>query len=152
VVLAASLMAMIVQYLSAKLGIVTDRSLPELVRERSGRPLTWGMWLQAEVVAMATDIAEFLGAALGLNLLLGVAMLPSGLITGVITFAILGLQARGRRRFELAVIALLGLVFAGFLYETLRIGPSVPGSLPGCSPAWTAAARCTWPSGSSAPP
>jgi manganese transport protein len=134
VVLAANLMAMIVQYLSAKLGIVTDRSLPELVRERYSRPVTWGMWVQAEVMAMATDIAEFLGAALGLNLLFGVPMLPAGLITGLITFAILGLQARGRRRFELAVIALLGLVFAGFLYEALRIGPSVPGSLRGLWP------------------
>ena len=135
VVLAANLMAMLVQYLSAKLGTVTDRSLPELVRERFSRPVTWGMWVQAEVMAMATDVAEFLGAALGLNLLFGVPMLASGLITGMITFAILGLQARGRRRFELAVIALLGLVFAGFLYETLRIGPSVPGSLRGLWPA-----------------
>ena len=98
VVLAANLMAMIVQYLSAKLGIVTDRSLPELVRERSGRPVTWGMWLQAEVVAMATDIAEFLGAALGLNLLFGVAMLPSGLITGVIPFALVPLVILTSRR------------------------------------------------------
>jgi manganese transport protein len=135
VVLAANLMAMLVQYLSAKLGTVTDRSLPELVRERFSRPVTWGMWAQAEVMAMATDVAEFLGAALGLNLLFGVPMLPSGLITGVITFAILGLQARGRRRFELAVIALLGIVFAGFLYEALRIGPSVPASLRGLWPA-----------------
>jgi manganese transport protein len=134
VVLAANLMAMLVQYLSAKLGTVTDRSLPELVRERFSRPVTWGMWAQAEVMAMATDVAEFLGAALGLNLLFGVPMLASGLITGMITFAILGLQARGRRRFELAVIALLGLVFAGFLYEALRIGPSVPGSLRGLWP------------------
>jgi manganese transport protein len=74
------------------------------------------------------------GAALGLNLLFGVPMLPSGLITGVVTFAILGLQARGRRRFELAVIALLALVFAGFLYETLRIGPSASGALHGLLP------------------
>jgi manganese transport protein len=133
-VLAANLMAMLVQYLSAKLGTVTDRTLPELVRERFSRPVTWGMWAQAEVMAMATDVAEFLGAALGLNLLFGVPMLPSGLITGMITIAILGLQAQGRRRFELAVIALLGLVFAGFAYEALRIGPSVPGSLRGLWP------------------
>jgi manganese transport protein len=80
-------------------------------------------------MAMATDIAEFVGAALGLNLLFGIALLPAGLITCVITFAILGLQARGYRPFELAITALLGLVVAGFLYETLRIGPSAPGSL-----------------------
>src|SRR5207253_5924673 len=67
VVLAANLMAMLIQYLSAKLGIVTDRNLPEVVRERFPRPLTWGMWVQAEIMAMSTDIAEFLGAALGLN-------------------------------------------------------------------------------------
>jgi manganese transport protein len=134
VVLAANLMAMLVQYLSAKLGVVTDHTLPELVRERFPRVVTWGMWAQAEVMAMATDIAEFLGAAIGLNLLFGMALLPAGLITGVITFAILGLQARSRRRFELAIIALLGFVIAGFLYETLRIGPSVPGSLHGLLP------------------
>jgi manganese transport protein len=84
---------------------------------------------------MATDIAEFVGAALGLNLLFGIALLPAGLITCVITFAILGLQARGCRRFELAIAALLGLVAAGFLYETLRISPSAPGSLRGLLPA-----------------
>jgi len=123
VVLAANLMAMLVQYLSAKLGIVTGQSLPEQVRERFPRPVSWGMWLQAEAMAMATDIAEFVGAALGLNLLFGIALLPAGLITCVITFAVLGLQARGYRRFELAIAGLLGLVVAGFLYETLRIGP-----------------------------
>jgi len=135
VVLAANLMAMLVQYLSAKLGVVTGRSLPELVRERFPAPASWAMWLQAEAMAMATDVAEFVGAALGLNLLFGIALLPAGLITSVITFAILGLQARGYRPFELAITALLGLVVAGFLYETLRIGPSAPASLRGLVPA-----------------
>ena len=134
VVLAANLIAMLIQYLSAKLGIVTDRNLPEVVRERFPRPVTWGMWIQAEVMAMSTDIAEFLGAALGLNLLFGVPMLAAGLITGVIAFAILELQTRGVRRFELAITALLGIIFAGFLYETLRIGPSVHASLHGLIP------------------
>jgi manganese transport protein len=134
VVLAANLMAMVVQYLSAKLGIVTGRALPELVRDRLPRPAAWGMWVQGEVVAMATDVAEFIGAALGLNLLFGVPMLSAGLITGLITFAVLGLRVRGRRRFEVAIIALLGFVTAGFLYETLRLGPSVPGSLHGLVP------------------
>src|SRR3984885_12717810 len=147
VVLAANLMAMVVQYLSAKLGIVTGRALPELVRDRLPRPATWGMWVQGEVVAMATDVAEFIGAALGLNLLFGVAMLPAGLITGLITFAVLGLRARGRRRFELAIIALLGLVTAGFLYETLRLGPSVPGSLPGLVPGLDGAGSLVLPVG-----
>src|ERR1700735_5729114 len=72
VVLAANLMAMVVQYLSAKLGIVTGRALPELVRDRLPRPAFWGVWVPGEVVAMATDVAEFIGAALGLNLLFGV--------------------------------------------------------------------------------
>jgi manganese transport protein len=134
VVLAANLMAMVVQYLSAKLGTVTGRSLPELVRDRLPRPASWGMWIQGEVVAMATDVAEFIGAALGLNLLFGVPMLPAGLITGLITFVVLGLRARGRRRFELAIVALLSFVIVGFLYETLRLGPSVPGSLHGLVP------------------
>jgi manganese transport protein len=139
VVLAANLMAMLIQYLSAKLGIVTDRNLPELVRERFPRPVAWGMWVQAEAMAMSTDIAEFLGAALGLNLLFGVPMLPAGLITGVIAFAILGLQSRGYRRFELAITALLGIIFAGFLYETLRIGPSAHDSLHGLIPSLSGA-------------
>jgi len=134
VVLAANLIAMLIQYLSAKLGIVTDRNLPEVVRERFPRAVTWGMWVQAEVMAMSTDIAEFLGAALALNLLFGVPLLPAGLMTGVIAFAILELQTRGFRRFELAISALLGIIFAGFLYETLRIGPSVHGSLRGLLP------------------
>jgi manganese transport protein len=134
VVLVANLMAMLIQYLSAKLGVVTDRTLPELCRERFPRWLTWGLWIQAELMAMATDIAEFLGAALGLNLLFGVPLFTAGLITGVIAFGILGLQSRGYRRFEIAITALLAIVFAGFLYETLRIGPSVHDSLKGLIP------------------
>jgi manganese transport protein len=134
VVLGANLIAMLIQYLSAKLGIVTDSSLPEIVRARYPRAVTWGMWVQAEIMAMSTDIAEFLGAALGLNLLFGVPLLPAGLITGAIAFAILELQSHGFRRFELAITALLGIIFAGFLYETLRIGPSAHESLHGLIP------------------
>ncbi len=134
VVLAANLIAMLIQYLSAKLGIVTDQDLPENIRERFPRAFTWGMWVQAEIMAMSTDIAEFLGAALGLNLLFGVPLLPAGFITGVIAFGILELQTHGYRRFELAITALLGIIFAGFLYETLRIGPSVHSSLRGLIP------------------
>ena len=106
VVLAANLMAMLIQYLSAKLGIVTDRNLPELCRDHYPRPVAWGLWIQAEAMAMATDVAEFIGAALGLNLLFGVPLLPAGLITGVIAFALLELQRHGFRRFELAITAL----------------------------------------------
>ena len=134
VVLVANLMAMLIQYLSAKLGVVTDHTLPEICRERFPRAVTWGLWVQAEVMAMATDIAEFLGAAIALNLLFSVPLLPAGLMTGVIAFGVLELQTRGFRRFELAITALLGIIFAGFLYETLRIGPSVHGSLAGLVP------------------
>jgi len=134
VVLLANVMAMLIQYLSAKLGVVTDHTLPELCRQRFPRAVSWGLWIQAEVMAMATDIAEFLGAAIGLNLLFSVPLLPAGLITGLIAFAILELQSRGFRRFELAITALLGIIFAGFLYETLRIGPSVHASLEGLVP------------------
>jgi manganese transport protein len=134
VVLVANLMAMLIQYLSAKLGIVTDRNLAENVRARYPRPVTWGMWLQAEVMAMSTDIAEFLGAAIGLNLLFGVPLLPAGLITGMLAFGLLALERRGRRRFELAITGLLGLILAGFVYETLRIGPSASSSVHGLIP------------------
>ncbi len=134
VVLVANLIAMLIQYLSAKLGIVTDRNLAENVREHYPRPAAWGLWIQAEIMAMSTDIAEFLGAAIGLNLLFGVPLLPAGLITGVIAFGILGLQSRGFRSFELAITALLGIIFGGFVYETLHVGPSVQGSLNGFIP------------------
>jgi manganese transport protein len=134
VVLAANLMAMLIQYLSAKLGVVTDRNLPELCRDHYPRPVAWGLWIQAEAMAMATDVAEFIGAALGLNLLFGVPLLPAGLITGVIAFALLELQRHGFRRFELAITALLGLILLGFLYETLKIGPSADGAARGLVP------------------
>jgi manganese transport protein len=134
VVVAANLMAMLIQYLSAKLGVVTDRNLPELCRDNYPRPVAWGLWIQAEAMAMATDVAEFIGAALGLNLLFGVPLLPAGLITGVIAFLLLELQRHGFRRFELAITALLGLIFGGFLYETLKIGPSASDAAAGLVP------------------
>ncbi|MGB2874535.1 MAG: Nramp family divalent metal transporter [Gaiellaceae bacterium] len=134
VVLAANLMAMLIQYLSAKLGIVTDRNLPELCRDHYPRPVAWGLWVQAEVIAMSTDIAEFLGAALGLNLLFHVPLFIAGLMTGVIAFAILELQRHGHRRFELAITGLLGLIFLGFFYEIVKIGPSASGAANGLSP------------------
>jgi manganese transport protein len=134
VVLAANLMAMVVQYLSAKLGIATDHNLPELCRAQFPRWASWGLWIQAEIMAMATDVAEFLGAAIGLNLIFGVPLLVAGFITGVIAFGILGLQRHGYRRFELAIAALLGVVFAGFLYETIHIGPSAHLALKGFVP------------------
>src|SRR2546423_5671438 len=92
VIVASNLMAMLIQTLSAKLGIATGRNLPEVCRDRFSHRITIALWVQAEVIAMATDLAEFLGAALGIKLLLGVPLFPAALITGVITLAILGLQ------------------------------------------------------------
>jgi manganese transport protein len=134
VVFVANLMAMVIQYMSAKLGIVTGQNLPEICRQRFPRFVSRGLWVQAELMAMSTDIAEFVGAALGLNLLFGVPLLTAGLMTGVIAFVILELQTRGYRKFELAITALLGLVFLGFLYEALRIGPSAHATLSGFVP------------------
>src|SRR5215471_8330754 len=110
VIVLANLMAMLVQYLSAKAGVATGRDLPELCRDHLPRALSVGLWAQAELVAMATDLAEFVGAAIGLNLLFGLPLLPAGLITAVVAFGILAMEQRGYRRFELAIAALLGLV------------------------------------------
>ena len=134
VVLAANIMAMLIQYLSAKLGVVTDRNLPELCRARYPRPVAWALWIQAEIIAMSTDIAEFIGAALGLNLIFHVPLFPAGIITGVIAFALLELNRHGFRRFELAITGLLGIILLGFLYEMLRIGPSASGAVHGLVP------------------
>jgi manganese transport protein len=122
VLLGANLMAMLIQNLSAKVGIATGRNLPELAREHFPRPVTYGLWVQAELIAMATDLAEFVGAAIALNLLFDIPLLPAGLITAVAAFAILGLQTRGYRRFEVAIIGFLAVILLGFLYDTLRIG------------------------------
>jgi manganese transport protein len=122
VIVMANLMAVLIQYLTSKAGLATGRSLPELCRERYGPRVNVLLWLQAEVVAMATDLAEFVGAAIGLNLVLGIPLLAAGLITAVVAFGILGLQQRGYRRFELAVIALLALVALSFLYLFLVAG------------------------------
>jgi manganese transport protein len=122
VLLSANLMAMLIQNLSAKIGLATGRNLPELCRDHFPRPVAWGLWVQAELIAMATDLAEFVGAAIALNLLFHVPLFQAGLITAVIAFAILGLQAKGYRRFEAVIAGLLGLIILGFLYDTLRIG------------------------------
>jgi manganese transport protein len=84
--------------------------------------VTIGLWIQAELIAMATDLAEFIGAAIALNLLFGIPLLPAGLITAVVAFGILALQSRGYRRFELVIAGMLGVILLGFLYDTLRIG------------------------------
>ena len=134
VIVVANLMAMLVQYLSAKAGVATGRDLPELCREHLPRPVSRGLWVQAEVIAMATDLAEFVGAAVGLNLLFGVPLFPAGLITAVVAIAVLGLEQRGYRRFELAIVALLSIVFLGFLYDLAVVGGDPAGVAGGLVP------------------
>ncbi len=136
VLLSANLMAMLIQNLSAKIGIATGRNLAELCREHLPRPVSWGLWVQAELIAMATDLAEFVGAAIALNLLFGIPLLPAGLITAVVAFGLLGLQARGHRRYELAIMGFLALILLGFLYDTLRIGFDVGEAAGGFVPAF----------------
>jgi len=127
VVLAANLMATVVQALSAKLGIATGRSLPEICRERFPRPVVIGLWVQAEAVAMATDLAEFVGAAVGLQLVFGLSLGVSALLTAVAAFGVLALQVRGFRWLEAAITGLVGVVVVAFATETLKSSPSVAG-------------------------
>ncbi len=124
VVLAANLVAMLVQYLSAKLGIATGQDLSELCREHLPRKVSFGLWIQAELVAMATDLAEFVGAALGLYLLFDVPLPAAGLITAVVAFALLELSRRGYRPFELAIAGLFGIVLLGFAYDLVLVSNS----------------------------
>jgi len=127
VVLAANLMAMLVQSMSAKLGIATGRSLPEVCRDRFPFRMVVLLWLQAEAIAMATDLAEFVGAALGLHLVFGLPMWLSGLLTGVAAFIILGMQVGGFRRLEATITGLVGVVVLAFGLEVLRSSPSPAG-------------------------
>jgi manganese transport protein len=122
VIAGANVIAMLIQSLSAKLGLVTGRDLAELCRENLPRPASRLLWAQAEVVAMATDLAEIIGGALALNLLFGIPMPIGGLLTCVVAFALLALHQRGLRRFETVIGGLLGVILLGFLYDALRAG------------------------------
>jgi manganese transport protein len=123
VIVASNLMAMLIQTLSAKLGIASGRNLAELCREHYPRGLVWLMWGLMEVVAMATDLAEFLGAALGFYLLFGMPLWIAGLVTAVATFLILGLERYGFRPLEAVITALVGVVGVCYLIETLLAPP-----------------------------
>ena len=116
-------MAMLVQLLSAKLGIATGRNLAEVCRDEFSRPVVWGMWVAAELVAMATDLAEFVGAAVGFNLLFGIPLFPAALLTGVATFLILALQNFGFRPLEWVITLMVGIIGASYLVETLLERP-----------------------------
>jgi manganese transport protein len=117
VIVASNLMAMLIQTLSAKLGIATGRNLPEVCREQYSRRTSLGLWVQAELIAMATDLAEFLGAAIGIHLLLGIELFPAAVITGVITFLILGLQRYGFRPLEAVITAFVAVIGTCYLLE-----------------------------------
>ena len=123
VVVATNLMAMLIQTLSAKLGIATGLNLAEHCRNRFPRPVVWGMWVLMEIVAMATDLAEFLGAALGFNLLLGIPLWVAGLLAAVATFVILGLQRYGFRPLEAVISVLVGVIAISYLIETVLDRP-----------------------------
>ena len=128
VVLAANLMAMLIQSMSAKLGIATGLNLAEVCRQRYPRAAVFGLWLQAEVIAMATDLAEFIGAAIGIHLLFpAIPLFVAGLITAVAAFGILSLQSRGFRGFEAVITVLVGVIVTAFVFEAILARPSISG-------------------------
>jgi manganese transport protein len=125
VIVASNLMAMLIQTLSAKLGIATRRNLPEVCRDQFSRRTSFLLWIQAEVIAMATDLAEFLGAAIGFQLLLGTDLLVSTAITGVAAFLILGLQRFGFRPFEAVISAIVAVIGTCYLIELVYARPDL---------------------------
>ncbi|HEX5308650.1 MAG TPA: Nramp family divalent metal transporter [Solirubrobacteraceae bacterium] len=125
VIVASNLMAMLIQTLSAKLGIATGRNLPEVCREQLPRRVSFGLWLQAEAIAMATDLAEFLGAAVGFHLLFGFGLFPSAVLTGIAAFGILGLQRYGVRLLEAVIAAIVGVIGACYLGELIFSNPDL---------------------------
>ncbi|WP_244302402.1 Nramp family divalent metal transporter [Microbispora triticiradicis] len=122
VIAVANVLAMFVQALSAKLGIATGRNLPELCRDHLPRAVSLLLWAQAEMVAVATDLAEFIGGAVALNLLFGVPLLPAAAITALVSSLLLLMAPRGRRRFEVTVAVMLAVVLAGFAYQVMLSG------------------------------
>ncbi|OFX14141.1 MAG: divalent metal cation transporter [Armatimonadetes bacterium RBG_19FT_COMBO_69_19] len=123
VIVASNLTAMLVQALSAKLGIATGRNLAEMCREQFSRPVVWGMWIISELVAMATDLAEFLGAALGLYLLFHLPLLTAAVVTGVVTMVILALERYGFRPVEAVITGFVGIIAVSYVIETILDRP-----------------------------
>ena len=123
VIVGSNLMAMLIQTLSAKLGIASGLNLAEQCRTHFSRPVVWIMWGLMEIVAMATDLAEFLGAALGFNLLFGIPLWLAGIITAIATFLILGLERYGFRPIEAVITVLIGVVAVSYLIETILDRP-----------------------------
>src|SRR5262252_1297396 len=124
VIVASNLMAMLIQTLSAKLGIATGRNLPELCREHYSHRTSIGLWVQAEAIAMATDLAEFLGAAIGFHLLLGLDLFPAAIVTAIASFAILGLQRFGYRPLEAVITVFVLTIGICYLVELFYAKPS----------------------------
>ncbi|GAA0491978.1 Nramp family divalent metal transporter [Tatumella punctata] len=131
VVVWANVMAMLIQLLSAKLGIATGKNLAEHIRDRFPRPAVWFYWVQAELIAMATDLAEFIGAALGFKLLFGITLLQGALITGVATFLILMLQSRGQKPLEWVIGGMLLFVAVAYVAEMFFSQPDPAGLIRG---------------------
>jgi manganese transport protein len=131
VILVSNLMAMLIQSMSAKLGIATGKNLPEVCRARFPRPVTFLLWVQAEIIAMATDLAEFIGAALALNLLFGIPLFPAGLLTAVGAFGILELQRRGFRPLEAVIAAMVGVIVVAFAFQMFYAEPQADRVLAG---------------------
>lgn len=125
VVVWANLMAMLIQILSAKLGIATGKNLAEQIRDHYPRPVVWFYWVQAEIIAMATDLAEFIGAAIGFKLILGVSLLQGAVLTGIATFLILMLQRRGQKPLEKVIGGLLLFVAAAYIVELIFSQPNL---------------------------
>jgi manganese transport protein len=124
VVVSANLMAMVIQALSAKLGIATGNNLAEHCRKNFPKPVVILMWVLMELVAMATDLAEFLGAALGFNLLLGVPLWIAGILTAIVTFLILSLERYGFRPLEAVITSFVGVVAVSYVIETILDKPA----------------------------
>jgi manganese transport protein len=123
VILAANLAAMFIQYLSAKLGIVTGLNLPEIIRASHSKAATFAFWIQGEVMAMATDLAEFLGAALAFHLLTGMPLVWGAVATGAVSFGLLTLQRHGFRPLEAAITVLVGVIAACYLFQIFLARP-----------------------------
>jgi manganese transport protein len=124
VLLWSNAMAILIQTLSAKLGIASGLTLPQACRRTFRRPVVIGLWVAAELAALATDLAEFLGAALGFHLLVGLDLFPSAVATGVLVFAILAIERRGARRFEAVIIAFVGVIGLAYAFELFLAHPS----------------------------
>jgi manganese transport protein len=145
-VVTASLMAMVVQYLSAKLGMATGHSLAEVCRENTATPVRLGLWLVAELVVIMTDLAEFVGGAIALNLLFDIPLFAGGLIIFAVTMIILRLRLRGRDTFPIVVVALLLVLLIAFSYLIVRSpfdpGQAVSGLVPGLGDSRSALLAC----------